>query len=148
MSAGLHLATAENAETCHGLAEKYHAEIGATYDAVHRAAVIDPLLAGSPLGAIWLIGPPRAPLGYVLITFAWSIEAGGMIGWVREIFVRDKVRKRGIGTEALADVARALRGGGIQALHVTLPEQDQQRGFWQRARFATVSDHRVFTQKL
>lgn len=149
MSAAVHLAGPEQAALCLGLVEKYHAEIGAPYDDAHRAAVVEPLLQGSPLGALWLIGPVRAPLGYVLITFDWSVEAGGMVGWVREIYIRDKVRRRGIGTETLHAVSVALRGAGVLALHVDLHAADNpQTGFWKKVGFGNAIGMHVLTEVL
>lgn len=149
MSAGLNLAgPAQTAQTL-ALVEKFHDETAAAFDDAHRSATIEPLLQGSPLGAIWLIGPQRAPMGYVLVTFEWSIDAGGMVGWVREIYLRPNVRKRGIGTETLHAIAVALRGGGVKALHVTLPETGQTgRTFWQRAGFRDETQMHVLTDVL
>lgn len=149
MSAAVNLATPESAELCLGLMEKYHIEQGLTYDDAHRAAVTAPLLDGNPLGAIWLIGPARAPLGYVLVTFAWSIEAGGMVGWISEIYMRPSVRKRGIGTETLHAVAVALRAGGVKALHadVGTPDNPLLR-FWRRVGFKTDCTRSVVTDVL
>ncbi len=149
MSAAVHLAGPEQAALCLGLVEKYHAEIGAPYDDAHRASVVEPLLDGSPLGAIWLIGPARAPLGYVMVTFDWSIAAGGMVGWVREIYIRDKVRRRGIGTETLHAVSVALRGGGVKALHVDLQDgQNAQVPFWTKTGFRHAANMHVLTDVL
>lgn len=106
------------------LMARYHAERGFDYDDLHRATVAAPLLDSSPLGAIWLIGPARAPLGYVLVTFGWSIQYGGMTGTVEEVFIRSSVRKRGIGTEVLHAIAVSLGNAGINALHVKLEGED------------------------
>lgn len=149
MSAGVTLAGPEQAEVCLALVAKYHEEVGAPYDDAHRAAVVTPLLEGSPLGAIWTMGPVRAPMGYVIVTFEWSLPYGGMVGWVREIYTRPNVRKRGIGTETLHAVAVALRGGGVKALHVDLQVAgNPQTGFWQRAGFKVAHDAYVLTDVL
>ena len=149
MSAGLHLADAAQTDLCLALVAKFHEELGAPYDDAHRRAVIEPLLQGSPLGAVWLIGPARAPLGYVLVTFEWSIEAAGMVGWVREIYTRPNVRKRGIGTETLHAVAVALRGGGVKALHVDLQAaENPQNGFWNKVGFRNPAGMYVLTEVL
>lgn len=149
MTAALHLAGPEQAELCLGLVARYHAEIGAPYDDAHRAAVIEPLLSGSPLGAVWLIGPVRAPMGYMMVTFDWSVEAGGMVGWVREIFIREKVRRRGIGIEALHAVAVALRSGGVKALHVdTQDARNPLIPFWSKVGFGHAVGQHVLTDVL
>ena len=149
MSASVNLAGEENAALCLALMEKHHAEQGLPYDDAHRIAVASPLLAGNPLGAIWLIGPARAPLGYVLVTFAWSVEAGGMVGWISEIYMRPSVRKRGIGTETLHAVAVALRAGGIKALHAEIGGADNPLlHFWKRVGFRPDSIRTVVTDIL
>ncbi len=149
MSAGINLAGPAQAASCLTLVANYHAEVGAPYDDAHRKAVVEPLLDGSPLGAIWLMGPLRAPLGYVIVTFDWSLAAGGMTGWVREIYIRPNVRKRGIGTETLHAVAVALRAAGVKALHVDLQTADNpQTSFWQRAGFKTQSTAHILMDVL
>jgi GNAT superfamily N-acetyltransferase len=149
MSAAVNLAGEDSADLCLALMEKHHAEQGLAYDDAHRIAIVAPLLAGNPLGAIWLIGPARAPLGYVLVTFAWSIEAGGMVGWISEIYMRPSVRKRGIGTETLHAVAIALRAGGVKALHADLGAADNPLlHFWNRVGFRTDGTRSVVTDIL
>lgn len=149
MSAAVNLAGEDSTELCLGLMEKFHAEQDLPYDDAHRLTVAAPLLAGNPLGAIWLIGPARAPLGYVLVTFAWSIEAAGMVGWISEIYMRPSVRKRGIGTETLHAVAVALRAGGVKALHADVGSADNPlMRFWNRVGFQADSTRNVVTDIL
>lgn len=149
MTAGVNLAGPAQAKACLDLAAKYHHEVGAPYDDVHRQDVVLPLLEGSPHGAIWVMGPIRAPMGYVIVTFEWSLAHGGLVGWVREIYTRPNVRNRGIGTETLHAVAVALRAAGVKALHVDLQQGDNvQASFWRRAGFASESTPYVLTDVL
>jgi len=149
MSAAVNLANEDSAALCLALMEKHHAEQDLPYDDAHRLAVATPLLAGNPLGAIWLIGPARAPLGYVLVTFAWSVEAGGMVGWIAEIYMRPSVRKRGIGTETLHAVAVALRAGGVKALHADVGNAENPLTyFWKRVGFQPDTSRSVMTDIL
>lgn len=104
--------------------ERFHAEAALPYDDTHRRRAATPLLDDSPHGAIWLIGPQRAPLGYVLISFGWSVALAGLEGFVHEIFVRPSVRGRGIGTEVLHAIAVSLTQSGLRALHVRLDQAD------------------------
>ncbi|MDE0852566.1 GNAT family N-acetyltransferase [Yoonia sp.] len=149
MSAAVNLANESNADLCLALMEKYHTEQNLPYDDAHRLAVAAPLLAGNPLGAIWLIGPSRAPLGYVLVTFAWSVDAGGMVGWISEIYMRPSVRKRGIGTETLHAIGVALKAGGVKALHAELSATDSPlTHFWNRVGFQTDRSLAIVTDIL
>lgn len=69
MTAALHLATEDDLDRLLPLVTAYHAfETIEQNDKVRRAAIL-PLLQGSPLGAVWLIGPRKGPVGYIAITF-------------------------------------------------------------------------------
>lgn len=118
MSAALHLATQDDIDRLIPLVAAYHAfENIEQTDEARRAAIL-PLLQGSPLGAIWLIGPRRAPVGYVAITFGWSIQMGGVDGFIDEFFIRENVRGRGMGTEVLSELLPQLAQAGVKALHL------------------------------
>ncbi|MFC6687624.1 GNAT family N-acetyltransferase [Jhaorihella thermophila] len=114
----LHLAGPNDLDRLAALSAAFHAETGIEQaDDVRRAALL-PLLEGSPHGCAYLIGPARAPIGYIVITFGWSVEFGGLDGFIDEIYLRPAVRGRGIATEVLAGLPRALGQAGVRALHL------------------------------
>ena len=94
MSAQLTLAVSEDYPRLAPLMEALDIEIGVAHDAVAREAAIMPLLEGSPLGAVYIIGPTRAPIGFLVMTLTWSLDYGGIMASVREIYVRPGVRVR------------------------------------------------------
>ncbi|MEP0565257.1 MAG: GNAT family N-acetyltransferase, partial [Paracoccaceae bacterium] len=118
MSQILHLAGADEVEKLLPMVARYHANEGIELTDEERAAAVAPLLEGSPLGAVWFIGPKMAPVGYVAVSFGWSIEMGGMDAFIDELWVREKVRGRGMGSEALAALIPALTQAGVKALHL------------------------------
>lgn len=149
MSTNITLARPDDIDRVLSLTERYHTERGIVSDDDLRRRAVAPLLEGSPLGAIWLIGPSRAPLGYVLVTFGWSVAYGGPEGWVDEVFIRPSVRRRGIGTEVLHAIAVSLAGGGVRALHARLGDTDADaQRFCQRAGFEARSGLMVMTDTL
>jgi ribosomal protein S18 acetylase RimI-like enzyme len=83
------------------------------------------LLEGSPHGAIYLVGPGRAPIGYAIVSFGWSVEFGGMDGFIDEVYIRPGVRGRGIGTEVLESLPKALAGAGLRALHLEVDRDNE-----------------------
>jgi GNAT superfamily N-acetyltransferase len=144
----LHLATVEDLDRVMPLVAAFHAEMGYDTDAAHHEAAVLPLLEGSPHGAIWLVGPRRAPVGYVVISFGWSVEYGGLDGVVDEIFVRPPVRGRGMGFEALNGIAKALGASGVRALHLEVARDDESaQRFYSRARFHP-RDHTMFMSRV
>lgn len=146
MKAALHLARPEDADRLDTLVAASHAERGiATPDARRRAALA-PLLEGSPHGAVYLIGPARAPVGYVVVTFGWSVEYGGLDGYVDHLYIRPPVRRRSIATEILLSLASALSDAGLCALHMRLDRDDgtalrlsQRTGFKPRDHYMWVT---------
>ena len=113
----------------------YHTHAGIETDDDQRSTAIDPLLNGSPLGAIWLIGPKMAPVGYVVVSFGWSIEMGGMDAFIDELWVREKVRGRGMGNDALAALIPALEEAGVKALHLEVANGNAAERIYKRAGF-------------
>lgn len=149
MTSAISLAGPEDLDRVLGLVARYHEEAALPHDDAHRQQVAEPLLHGSPLGAIWLIGPSRAPLGYVMVTFGWSVTQGGMVGWLAEAFIRPSVRRRGIGTEVLHAIAVNLREAGLQALHADVTGLgDAAARFCTRAGFSQTTTAQLMTDPL
>ena len=71
MSAALHLARPEHLEKLLTMVEAFHAEEGLETSPELQRAGIEPLLEGIPYGAVYIIGPTRAPIGYIVVTFGW-----------------------------------------------------------------------------
>ncbi|MBY6081410.1 GNAT family N-acetyltransferase [Ruegeria arenilitoris] len=146
MSAALRLARPEDLDRLMGLVAAFHAEAGIEQDPDQRRDALTPLLEGIPHGCIYLIGPSRAPLGYIILTFGWSVEFGGMDGFVDEIYIRPAIRGRGIATEVLLDLPKALAGAGLTALHLEVDRTNEaaqklylRTGFKPRDRYMLMS---------
>ena len=146
----LHLATVEDLPKLLPMVAGFHSEMGYGTTPEHQSDAVMPLLEGSPHGAIWLIGPKSSPLGYVMVTFGWSMPHGGMVGWLEECYIRPSVRGRGIGTEVLHAVAVNLGRAGMQAMHAILPAADPDAAarFCAKAGFRAVPGVRMMTDPL
>lgn len=137
----LHLAKVDDLEKLLTMVAAFHAEMGFDTDQTHRKNALMPLLEGSPYGAIWLIGPKLAPVGYIVITFTWSVEFGGLDSFLDEIYIRPAVRRRGMGAEALGAIANTLKSSGIRAMNLEVDRQNvMAQEFYHRAHF-TSRDH-------
>ena len=149
MSAALHLARPEHLEQVLALVAAFHEEQGITQDDTTRHAALAPLLEGPPYGAIYIIGPTRAPIGYVVMTFSWSVEFGGMDGFVDEIYIRPRVRGRGIATEVLLELPKALADAGITALHLEVDrDNDTAQRLYGRTGFKPRERYMMMTRRL
>jgi ribosomal protein S18 acetylase RimI-like enzyme len=67
-------------------------------------------------GRIWMIEWEGADVGYLVLTFAFSLEFGGWHAFVDELYVRDGFRSRGWGSQALDLAAATCRELGMSAL--------------------------------
>jgi ribosomal protein S18 acetylase RimI-like enzyme len=136
MSANLTLARPEDLEKVVSLVERFHEEMKIDQTADRRRESLVPLLAGSPHGAVYLIGPRAAALGYIVVTFGWSIEFGGLDAILDELYIRPNIRGRGIASEALLALSKALGSAGVKALHLEVDrEDDSTRRLYTRAKF-------------
>lgn len=149
MSAVLTLAAPEHLDRLLRLVADFHAEEGITLSDADRVAGLEPLLSGIPHGCAYLIGPPRAPIGYVVVTFGWSIEFGGLDAIIDELYVRPGVRGRGIATEALMALPKALAAGGLRAIHLEVDRTNETaRRLYQRAGFAAREKYMFMSKRL
>ncbi|MGE4328285.1 MAG: GNAT family N-acetyltransferase, partial [Pseudodonghicola sp.] len=65
------------------------------------------------------------------------------------LYIRPPVRGRGIATEVLGSLPRALAQAGVKAIHLHLgPSTDRTRDLFARARFREEEGTRVMTRKL
>ena len=68
MSAALTLGNPDHLDRLLTLVTAFHDEQGIVMTPEARRAGIAPLLDGIPHGAVYLIGPPRAAIGYIVVT--------------------------------------------------------------------------------
>ncbi len=145
----VNLAKPEDIDRLTQLVAAHHSEAGLALDAETRQGALMPLLEGSPHGAIYLIGPGRAPIGYIVLSFGWSIEFGGIDGFIVEFFIRPGVRGRGIGSEVLRQLPKALGQAGLKALHLKTAKDDlRAHALYGRARFEPREEYILMSRKI
>lgn len=149
MTTAIHLAGPDDAPRLLALIAKFHEECRIERTDAQREGALMPLLEGSPLGAAWLFGPAKAPTGYTIITFGWSMEFGGMDAFVDELFIRPSVRKRGIASEVLMAISSSLSDVGVKALHLEVDREDAAtQRLYSRAHFKLRDRYALMTRTL
>ncbi len=146
MAATLTLAKPDDAERLLPMIEAFHAEENLPTSAEHRSNALQPLLEGTALGEVYLIGPKVAPIGYIVITHGYSIEFGGPDAFIDEFYLRPGVRGRGVGGEIMQSISEHLTKLGTRALHLEVSEDNTyaqnvyaQRGFSQRSKYKLMT---------
>jgi len=145
----LTLAKTDDLDRLLPLVRAFHEEGAIDVLEEERIAGLTPLLEGSPYGGVWLIGPPRSPIGYVVVCFGWSVEFGGMDGFVDELYIRPSVRGRGIGTEVLINLPKQLAKNGLRAIHLEVSRVAvRTQEAYKRAGFKPRADYMLMTRRL
>lgn len=143
----LTLAKPEDIDRVMKLVADFHAGEGIEQEEATRRAALLPLLEGSPHGAVYLVGPARAPIGYVIVSFGWSVEMGGLDGFLDEIYIRPAVRGRGLGTEVLQNLPKALSGAGLRALHLEVDRENAKaRKLYEKLHFQPRERYMLMTR--
>lgn len=119
------------------LVREYCAADDHVFDELVVRAGLEPLLSGDAFGVVWLIDPVDATAdGYIVVTWGWSIEIGGLDVVLDEFYVRS--RDRGKGSDALRVVEAECRRRGVKRIFLeTELANDDARRLYQRHGFRT-----------
>lgn len=112
-----------------------------------REAVVAPLLGNdNPEGRIWLATAGPECVGYIALTFGYSIEFRGRDAFVDELFLLEPYRGRGIGSQLLEHARIEAAGLGVHALHLEVARDNagarrlyERWGFRARTRYHLMS---------
>jgi len=128
--------------------EEFYAEGG--YPLNHRRATeaFAGLLADERLGHVWLIQADSQDVGHVVMTLCFSMEYGGPVAFVDDLFVQRPFRRAGLGAAALAEARDFCAGHGVRAIFVeTGHDNTAALAVYQRAGFANT-DRQLLALKL
>ncbi len=103
------------------------------FDTARATAAFAPLLGDDTHGVVWMVDAPAA---YAVLTWGWSIEAGGAEAVLDEIFVAE--RNAGVGSSLLEHVvADGQRRGLARIFLETERANERVRTFYGRHGFRT-----------
>lgn len=117
----------------------YYREDGHSFDPERQPAALGALIDGESLGRGWLVMLAGRPVGYVVLSLGFSIEAGGCEGCLDELFVVPEMRGRGVGRRVLGLVEDEARRLGVRRLFLEVEHGNRALGLYRRAGFV---DHR------
>jgi diamine N-acetyltransferase len=88
------------------------------FDDAAAAKACGHILRDPSLGCIWIICHRNESVGYVVMTFDYSLEYRGRGAWVDELYVRRAHREKGIGTQALNFCAQRAAEQNVSVIHL------------------------------
>ena len=88
------------------------------FDEIGCRKALPAILDSETFGKVWVIESAEAAIGYIVLTFGYSLEFHGRDAFIDELFVVEGYRKQGIGKKAIDLAIKACRDMGIEALHL------------------------------
>ncbi len=82
----------------------------------HMGAMLDGILTRPGLGEVLLAYLEAEPVGVAYLAYIWTLEHGGRVVWLEELFVRPAYRERGVGQKLLNAVLEHARRVGCVAI--------------------------------
>jgi GNAT superfamily N-acetyltransferase len=81
-------------------------------------------------GFVWLAYADGIPAACVSVAFGISTESGGVIAELRDLWVAEDLRRRGIGSALIATLHGRLDQLEVTQVEAALPDDDPLRGFF------------------
>ncbi len=90
----------------------FYEEAGYAHDADRAGAALGELASDPTRGRLWIILGSEGPVGYLAVTFGFSLEYHGRDAFVDEVYIQPEARGRGLGRAALAAAESECRAAG------------------------------------
>ena len=145
----LQQASTEHLQTLLPLVQAYH-----QFEDIHmtdesRKQAIGSLLSDSSLGGVWLIVVDDAIVGYIALTFGYSIEFGGRDAFIDEFYIQSEFRGQGLGKQTLRQIQQEAKALDIQALHLEVAQLNTvAQRLYTQAGFQIRNKYRLMSARL
>src|SRR5690606_31633163 len=100
------------------LMHEFYAESNFPLDRAWARQSLSTLIEQPSLGGVWLIRVDDEPAGHAVLSVRHSMEFGGPIGYIDDLYVRPAYRRRGAARAGLDRLVEDCRRRRCHALHV------------------------------
>ena len=114
----LRKASLDDVQQLVALMAEFYAEGGYPLNQRRAAEAFAELVGDERLGKVWFIRADSRDVGHVVITPCFSMEYGGLIAFVDDLYIQRAFRRAGLGAAALKEVRAFCAKHGIRALFV------------------------------
>ena len=122
----------------------FYAESSHPLDAGEAARAFERLLASPAQGCTFLAEEGERSMGYVVLTWRYAMEHGGLSAYVDDLFVRPEFRRRGVASTLLDAVMSECATRACRALHVEVGESNAPaRRLYERYGLLPAADGRI-----
>jgi GNAT superfamily N-acetyltransferase len=121
----------------------------AGFDRARVEALLAELFSKSERGTCWVAEHGGVLRGYLLVTFVFSLEHGGLMAEIDEFFVHPEQRSSGVGAALLTEAERALSNSNLVRLQLQLgAENARARRFYERHGFGQREGYQLWDKAL
>jgi len=111
-------------------------------------STLSELLTHPKNGSVFLVRLEKEFVGYIILTYGFSIEYGGRDAFIDEFFIKQDFRKKDIGSQVIDYINKYARASGIKTLHLKVNEKYKEaEGFYKKKGF-TVHKSRLMSLRL
>ena len=144
------LASTGDAAAIAALVERYwEFESIRGFDRLRVETLLAQLISDPQRGACWVAEADGRLCGYLLAVFMFSLEHGGLMAEIDEVFVSDEIRSAGLGTLLVTRAERDLAERGMVRLQLQLGVHNESaRRFYQRHGFLRRAGYELFDKAL
>ncbi|HEX3355812.1 MAG TPA: GNAT family N-acetyltransferase [Tepidisphaeraceae bacterium] len=111
-------------------------------------AAMERLLNEPQTGRVWLIHVDGSAVGYIALTFTFSIEFGGRTAFIDELLIEESCRGRGVGRRVVEWVIDASKKLGVSNLVLEVSEENERARRLYRGCGFTDRKYRLMTRWL
>lgn len=98
--------------------QEFYAETDHSLDRQWASASFSALLHDDSRGAVWIIFHDSEAAGYVVLTFRFSMEYGGLDAFIDDLFIRPGHRRQSLGRAVLKELFDECEKRKVLAVHV------------------------------
>ena len=124
MSLTMRRATPDDTETFLQMCRDFHIEDGSPLDAAGEAT-ISHVCQGEPLAPAYMLEFAGEPAGFFVLTLGYSVENGGIDGFIDDIYLLPRLRGHGLGRKAVQLAIDAALELGVRVLLLEVEEHNE-----------------------
>lgn len=132
----------------HALMREFYAKSGYFLDDEAASRALTELIGNPGVGRVWLISHLGHVVGYIAVTFGFSLEFYGRDAFIDDLFIQPRFRGVGLGTRVLDTVELECRALGIRALHLEVGRSNQAGQALYRKRGFRDNDRLLLSKRL
>ncbi|MEJ7712120.1 MAG: GNAT family N-acetyltransferase [Pyrinomonadaceae bacterium] len=122
---GFKLATLVDEERLIGLMREFYVVEHLSFDEALARSSVQRVLVESAVGVAYVLCVDEETIGYLVLTFGFSLEFGGRFGLLDELYLREQFRGRGAGRACLRFIEQVCSERGISVLRLEVDRSNR-----------------------